>query len=203
MEKIENNTPCFFTQQVFIIGTYNEDGAENFAPISWVSYTWGEPSCLIISINGTKKTKLNIERTGVLSATVLTPDMLPLAEQFNRATYKKELSDKLEYCVENGKVLHVPLLTGARFSYECEVIKTVEIGTTHTYFAEIKSINISDEVQKLEFFDLREINPVIYSPMNYFLVGEHIGKIGDYSNMPSRTVIESNNGELELIDNGE
>ncbi len=182
MEKIENNTPCFFTQQVFMIGTYNEDAAENFAPISWVSYTWGEPSCLVISIHGTKKTTQNIKRTGALSATVLTPDLLPLAEQFNRGTYNEELRYKLEYSVEKGKVLNVPLLGGAKFSYECEVIKTVEIGTTHTYFGEIKNINISDEVKKLDFFDLREINPVIYSPMNYFLVGKHIGQIGDYSN---------------------
>jgi flavin reductase (DIM6/NTAB) family NADH-FMN oxidoreductase RutF len=181
MEKIKNNTPCFFTQQVFIIGTYNEDKGENFAPISWISYTYGEPSCLVISIGGNKKTKENIARTGLLSATIVTPDMLPLVEQFNRATYKQELKDRLEYSIKNGKVLEVPLLDGAKFSYECQVIKTVEIGTTHTYFAEIKNVNASNEVQQLDFLDLRKINPVIYSPMNYFTVGEHLGQIGDFS----------------------
>ena len=72
MEKPANNSPCFFTQQVFLIGTYNEDGKENFAPISWVSYTWGEPGCLIISMHGNKQTKRNFERTKQLSATVVT-----------------------------------------------------------------------------------------------------------------------------------
>ncbi|SCL83552.1 flavin reductase family protein [Sporanaerobacter sp. PP17-6a] len=183
MEMIKNNTPCFFTQQVFLIGTYNEDRNERFAPISWISYTRGEPSCLVISINGTKKTKENIGRTGFLSATVVTPDLLPLCEQFNRATYKKEMKDKLQYSVEKGKILDVPLLVGGKFSYECQVIKTVEIGTTHTYFAEIKNINVSEDIQKLDFFDLREVNPVVYSPMNYFTIGKHLGKIGDYSNL--------------------
>lgn len=181
MDKIQNNTPCFFTQQVFLIGTYNEDSTENFAPISWISYTWGEPSCLVISINGTKKTKSNIARTGLLSAIIVTPDMLPLIEQFNRSTYYKELFESLNYKVEKGYELNVPLLADSKFSYECEVIKTVLIGTTHTYFAQIKNINISDDVKSLDFFDLRDINPVIYSPMNYFTVGKHLGKIGDFS----------------------
>jgi len=177
----EDNTRCFFTQQLFLIGTYNEDGTENFAPISWVSYTIGEPNCLVISIRGTKKTKANIARTGLLSATVVTPDMLPLVEQFNSTTYRQEIFESLDYEVEKGRALDVPLLAGARFSYECEVIETVLMGETHTYFGQIKKVNMSDKVKRLDFCDLREIDPVIYSPMNYFTVGRHLGKIGDFS----------------------
>ena len=58
MIKPANNDPCFFTQQLFLIGTYDEDGTAHFAPISWISYTWGEPSCLVISMDGKKQTKL-------------------------------------------------------------------------------------------------------------------------------------------------
>jgi len=51
----------------------------------------------------------------------------------------------------------------------------------HQYFAEIKNVNVSNKVRRFDFLDLRKINPVIYSPMNYFTVGEHIGRIGDFS----------------------
>lgn len=181
MEKPQNNTPCFFTQQVFLIGTYNEDGSDNFAPISWISYTNGEPSCLIISIKGIKNTPLNIERTGLLSAAIVTPEWLPLIEQFNDATYSRALFENMHYDVVKGNVLNVPLLADSKFSYECEVIQTVKLGETATYFAQIKNINMSEEIKALEFFDLRVINPLIYSPMNYFTVGEHLGRIGDFS----------------------
>ena len=80
MEKPAHNSPVFFTQQLFLIGTYNEDGKENFTPISWVSYTWGQPSCLIISMNGDKQTKRNFERTKQLSATVVTPYLMRFME---------------------------------------------------------------------------------------------------------------------------
>jgi flavin reductase (DIM6/NTAB) family NADH-FMN oxidoreductase RutF len=175
----KSNTPCFFTQQLFLIGTYDENGKARFAPISWISYTWGEPSCLVISINGTKRTKVNIERNGMLSATVVTPDLLAFAESNNFAT--KSDTYKSDVTFGKGNVLDVPLIVNAKFSYECKLLKTVEIGISHTYFAEIKKVNVREDIISLDFYDLRKINPVIYSPNNYFTVGEHLGEIGDFS----------------------
>ena len=54
------------------------------------------------------------------------------------------------------------------------------MGETTTYFAEIKNINVDDETLKLDFVDLRVINPIVYSPGNYFTIGEHLGKMGDF-----------------------
>lgn len=181
MPDFEKADPAFFAQQIMLIGTYDTDGKERFCPISWVSYTWGPPPCLVVSIWGVKKTKDNIARTGFFSATVLTPDLLPLSEQFNRGTYRKELFDSLQYTVVKGKSLDVPLLENAQYSFECSVLSATEIGKTTTHFGEILQVNMSEEISALDFFDLRKINPVLYSPDNYFTVGTHLGKIGDFS----------------------
>ncbi len=138
---------CFFTQQVYLIGTEDEDTSPRFAPISWVSYSWGSPACLVISIYGTKQTKKNIART------------------------------------KQAETVQAPMLADGKFTYECEVINQVELGETTTYFAKINKICASDEILALDFFDLRKIKPVIYSPENYFLPGEHLGKIGDFSKL--------------------
>ena len=178
----DNDSVHFFTQQLFLIGTYNEDGNPNFAPISWVSYTWGPPDCLIISINGRtriKQTTMNIDRTKRISATIVTPDLLPFAEQNNRATHREGII--IPHEIERGRVLEVPLLKEAKWSYECEIIQTVHIGGCDTHFAAIRHINVHDDLKHLEFVDLREINPVVYSPNHYFTIGEHIGEIGDYA----------------------
>jgi flavin reductase (DIM6/NTAB) family NADH-FMN oxidoreductase RutF len=182
MEVINEHSACFFTQQLFLIGTYNEDGSPNFAPISWVSFTWGPPCCLVVSIYGGKRkkqTSQNIERTGHLSATVVTPDLLPFVEQHNLATQREGVVLPQE--IEPGKVLNVPLLKGAKWSYECEVIQSVHIGDCDTHFAAFKRVNVREDVQALDFIDLTRINPVVYSPDHYFTIGEHIGKIGDYA----------------------
>ncbi len=182
MEAINEHSACFFTQQLFLIGTYNQDGRANFAPISWISYTAGPPCCLVISVYGGKRKKQtaqNIERAGCLSATVVTPGLLPFAEQHNLSTQREGVV--LPQAVVPGRVLQVPLLQDAKWSYECEVIQSVRIGVCDTYFAAIKSVNVRGDVQALDFIDLRAINPVVYSPDHYFTVGEHLGKIGDYS----------------------
>ena len=181
MEKITAENASFFTQQPFLIGTYNEDGSAHFAPISWISYTWGPPSCLVISINGRtrkKQTTTNILRTGVLSATLITPDLLPFAEQNNRATHSTTFIPTESFT--RGCVLDVPLIDAAKWSYECRVIQNVSIGECETFFAAIEHVNVSAQVQALDFYDLRQINPVIYSDNNYFSIGEHLGEIGDF-----------------------
>lgn len=181
MQKPDKNTGCFFTQQLFLIGTYNEDGTENFAPISWVSYTWGQPGCLILSMNGDKQTKRNFERTKQLSATVVTPDLMRFMETCGSKLHKRRFYDKEKVPFTKGNMLNVPLIADSKWSYECELYHTVQVGDTTTYFAEIKCVNVDDEVLELDFIDLRKINPVVYSPNNYFAIGEHLGKIGEFA----------------------
>ena len=52
-------------QPTFLIGTYDEDGNVNFAPITWVSVTCldNDHFMLVISMFGSKKTKLNVIKT--------------------------------------------------------------------------------------------------------------------------------------------
>ena len=61
-------------QPTFIIGTFNQDGTPDFAPITWVSKTCEEDdTCLIvISMYGTKQTKQNVLRTGQLTVNLAT-----------------------------------------------------------------------------------------------------------------------------------
>lgn len=69
-------------QPAFIIGTNNEDGTHNFAPITWVSITNEKENdyLLIISMFGTKRTKQNVIRTGVLSVNLVSTDMIELMD---------------------------------------------------------------------------------------------------------------------------
>jgi len=190
----EINMPAFFTQQLFLIGTYNEDGKENFAPISWVSFTFGQPSCLILSMNGEKQTKRNFERTKQLSATIVTPDLMRLVETCGSKLHKKRFyeKEKAPFTFIKGNKLNVPLIANSKWSYECELYNIVQVGDTTTYFAEIKNINIDDEILKLDYIDLRKINPVVYSPGNYFTIGEHLGRMGEFSE-------SLDNDELKII----
>ena len=166
-------------QPVFLIGTYNEDGSPNFCPITWVSSSWdGEHPLMTISMNGAKKTKDNIARTNMLSANLVSLDMLELLDYFGCHSGLEAPKNNLPYEYENGHVLQVPTLNISRRVYECEVVNTFETSDTTTYFC------ISKNCQEIEgmsgdFKDTALLEPLVYTG-RYHKLGEFLGEIGDF-----------------------
>ena len=170
-------------QPAFIIGTNNEDGSYNFAPITWLSVTCEKDDYLIvISVFGTKRTKQNIVKTGVFSANLVSTDMLELMDYFGTNHAIDGKKDGIPYTVYRGEVLDVPVLGASRWVYECEVDSSVEVGESTTFFCRIKNIQADEQFVCNDAFDidLTKLDPVIYSGM-YHSVGHLLGRIGDYT----------------------
>ena len=171
-------------QPAFIIGTNNEDGTYNFAPITWVSITnkKDDDYLLVISMFGTKRTKQNVIRTGILSVNLVSTDMLELMDYFGTHHAKDRKKDEISYDVCRGDVVDVPILEASRWVYECEVVQSVETGDSTTFFCRIKNVQIDEQLQCADTFniDLTKLEPVIYSGM-YHSIGKLLGKIGDFA----------------------
>ena len=171
-------------QPAFIIGTNNEDGSYNFAPITWVSITneKDDDYLLVISMFGTKTTKQNVIRTGILSVNLVSADMLELMDYFGTHHAKDGKKDEIPYNVCRGEVVDVPILDASRWVYECEVVQSVETGESTTFFCRIKNVQVEEHFACEDTFDinLTKLDPVIYSGM-YHSIGKLLGKIGDFS----------------------
>ena len=94
-------------QPSFIIGTNNEDGSANFAPITWVSATCegDDRYLLVISMFGSKRTKTNVLRSGIFSTNLVSTDMLPLMDYFGTRHAADDSKKDLSYEVTRGEVL--------------------------------------------------------------------------------------------------
>ena len=55
--------------------------------------------------------------------------------------------------------MDVPILEASRWIYECEVVKSVELGESTTFFCRIRNIQI-DEINKTDIIE--KIGDVIY-----------------------------------------
>ena len=169
-------------QPAFIIGTYNKDGTANFAPITWVSVTWKvDHYMLVISMNGTKRTKQNASRSKMLSANLVSTDMLNLMDYFGSVSGKEATKDEIPYEYGSGNTLHVPTLNASKWVYECEVSDIFQTGDSDTYFCPIKDVQIDKTIDVSHGVDLTLFNPVIYSG-GYHSIGKYLGKIGDFYN---------------------
>ena len=113
-------------QPAFIIGTNNEDGTDNFAPITWVSVTHeeGDGYLLVISMAGTKRTKLNVLRTGIFSVNLVNQKMLHLMDYFGTHKAIDGAKNGMAYDVSRGEVLDIPVLDDSPWVYECKVKQT-------------------------------------------------------------------------------
>ena len=170
-------------QPAFIIGTNNEDGTANFAPITWISVTQEKDDgyMLVISMYGSKRTKQNILRTGVFSANLVSVDMLPLMDYFGSRHASDVPKDGVMYEAGRGEVLDVPVLEQSRWIYECEVARIVETGNSTSFFSPVRNIQMDERLSCRDPFDvdLTVLDPVIYSG-KYHSLGKLLGDIGDF-----------------------
>ena len=185
MTKRKSVQPIFSmcVQPSCIIGTNNEDGSSNFAPITWVSATQeeGDGYLLVVSMFGTKKTKQNVLRTGIFSANLVSKDMLPLMDYFGTRHAKDGNKDGIAYHVSRGEALDVPVLDESRWVYECQVKKEVQTGNSTTFFCDIRNIQMDERLNCKDTFDvdLTVLDPIIYSG-KYHSLGTVLGEIGDF-----------------------
>jgi flavin reductase (DIM6/NTAB) family NADH-FMN oxidoreductase RutF len=167
-------------QPAFLIGTYDEEDNVNFAPITWVSVTWDtDHFLLVVSMFGSKKTKLNVIKTKLLSVNLVSTNMLHLMDYFGSNSGNNGVKDKESYDYSNGEILHVPTLDLSKWVYECEVKTTVQTGDSDTFFCEIKNVQVDNDIDISDGIDLTLFDPVIYSG-HYHSIGKHLGKIGDF-----------------------
>jgi flavin reductase (DIM6/NTAB) family NADH-FMN oxidoreductase RutF len=174
--------PWFCPQPIFLIGTYNEDGSPNFAPISWVSATWPVEMTLVISMHSKKATKNNIFRTGVFSANLSNSGMIGLIDYFGSVSGLDGAKNAMAFEYENGLALDVPTLKASKWVYECRVTKTLELGESHTFFADVCRAEIDETLagMDLNMVDLVKLDPVLWAACNYFTVGRRLGAMGDF-----------------------
>jgi len=167
-------------QPAFLIGTYDEAGVANFAPITWVSVTWEvDHYMLVMSMFGSKKTKQNIVKNKMLSANLVSTDMLKLMDYFGSHSGKEQPKDAVLYEYSDGNVLNVPTLDASKWVYECEVSKSFQTGDSDTYFCRIKEVTVDQTIDISDGINLTEFDPVVYSG-DYHSIGKHLGKIGDF-----------------------
>ncbi len=170
-------------QPAFLIGTRNEDGSPNFAPITWLSVTHeaGDGYLMVISMTGGKTTRRNVLRTRMFSANLVSTDMLPLMDYLGSCHGDRGPKDAMDYGVSGGECLDVPVLDQSRWVYECEVEKTVETGDSTTFFCFIRNIQMDERIGCRDPYDvdLTLLDPVIYSG-KYHSIGKMLGNIGDF-----------------------
>ncbi|MCL2462441.1 MAG: flavin reductase family protein [Defluviitaleaceae bacterium] len=193
MKKIEkrsiSQSPGLIPQAVWLIGTRNGDGTPNLSTITWVSYAYGPPEILVVSMQA-ERTKDNILRAGEFTANLCTVEMARLADYVGSVSGRDGAKDAVPYGYTWGEKVHAPVLDASPLVAECKVLQTHTIGDTHTFFAEIVNQQIdcgfgrptdssAEAYTKwLGSIDACDADPLLYT-WKYYRLGKKIANLGE------------------------
>lgn len=182
MKRFDMQPDMVFTPQpMHIIGTKNEDGTPNFSIITWVGFSWDGDPHIMMTIGGPKQTKTNILREKKFSANLISENILWLADYFGCTPGGKPKTD-VPYGWHWGKVTDVPTVDDSPWVYECEVDRIIPLDGADLFMGKITNIQINEELRDMDLtkIDLCRLKPAIYSPYQYFSVGEKLGEMGEW-----------------------
>lgn len=171
----------FFPQPTYLIGTYKNDQTPNFALITWITFCSVDPPMLMFASRGKKLTRELVEKNGMFSANLVTTKMMYMADYFGTTSgYERNKCEDIGVKYMDGKVLNVPVLEESPWIYECKLINTIENHSGYIYIGEVKNILVAESIEDTSYgkIDLLSIDPLIYSPGQYYKLSSSVGTVG-------------------------
>lgn len=162
--------------QLFIFGTYKENGDANLGLFSWLNFCWDGELAVMVCLDGEKLTKERIKKTNIFSANIVTKPLFPLVKDLERGD-SRQLTD---IALDKGSILNVPVLRDSPLNYELEVKRTIFLNGSDIFICKIRNVMaISENSCDALPYSLKEENPVIVSLDSYFELQPQ-NKIGEW-----------------------
>jgi flavin reductase (DIM6/NTAB) family NADH-FMN oxidoreductase RutF len=185
-----NKCGGFLPQTVFIIGTFNKDGTPNLSVATSVSYVFGPPESLVVSLFGLSRTRENINRTGAFTVNICTANMVRLADYMGSVSGAHQEKNGIPFFYDTAAKVDAPTILESPYTMECRLTHANILGETVILTAEIvnnmvdvslgRPYDDSDEAwfAWLNDSDVKAINPLLYN-WTYYTLGEKLGKLGE------------------------
>ncbi len=171
-------------QTLFIYGTYDEQGNPDFGLFCWFSYIWDTEMGVMCCIGGNKPTKDNIRRSKVFSASIVTEELLGVADYLgNTSGYDKEKMNRISMDIGKGAVLDVPILNDSPVVFELEATDFIEKDGSTVILCKMRNVLQDESLASAdESFEqkLMRIAPVRTTCKHYFSYqGKDLGGWGE------------------------
>lgn len=122
---------------------------------SAVSSVTDSPPTLLVCINKTSQSYLTIRKSGVLCVNSVASGHKDLSVLFSGASGVKDMAIRFSGAKWSSLVTGAPVLDNAVVSFDCRVVRNVEIGTHGVFFCQVVGVRQGENVEGLVYFDRR------------------------------------------------
>jgi flavin reductase (DIM6/NTAB) family NADH-FMN oxidoreductase RutF len=151
-------------------------GKPNFLTVAWITIVSHEPQRIAIVLNRNHYTTPGITEMKTFSISIPSEEMIEITDYCclvsGRKTNKSEL-----FQVFYGELETAPMIQECPLNVECQLEKTIEIGSTDMFIGKIHGIYTEEKYMKEGTLDLQKVRPLILSGSNaqYLNIGKNIG----------------------------
>ena len=178
MSKIQIKPKTYlYPMPVVIVGSKIGEKV-NFMTIAWCGIVENNPPMISISAAKNHYTNEGIKKNKTFSINIPSEKMIEVTDYIGIKS-GKNIDKSNIFEVFYGDLKSAPMIKDAPLNLECELTKTIDLGTNHDLFiGEIKSSYIMEDYLTEGIPDIKKINPICYSTgtQNYLNIGNIIGK---------------------------
>lgn len=155
------------------------NGKPNFITVAWGGIACGDPPMVSVAIRHTRYSLKGILEHNCFSVNVPGADLVKEVDYCGMMSGAK--TDKTADCnfkIVTGKLCGAPMIDACPVNLECELHRTVDLGSHVLVIGRIAECYISDECLTNGRPDVTKINPLVYTTAQsqYQVLGEVVGK---------------------------
>lgn len=175
MRKNFGAKPILYPQPVFIIATYDENGAPDAMNAAWGGIS--EENEITVCLSAEHKTTANILKRGAFTVSMATADTVVPCD-FVGIVSANSCPDKLAksgFHTEKSDFVDAPIITELPMAVECKLISYDE-GTCRL-IGEVVNVCADEAVLNDGKIDPAKLRPITFDGMNraYYVLGEKVG----------------------------
>lgn len=149
--------------------------------VSWTGIASSNPFRLYISVQPTRNSFPYIKESGEFTVNIPDESLLTIVDYCG--THSGRDVDKFAVChltPEQGKYISAPMIAECPVSIECRVYQSIDLGSHEMFIADILATHIAPEAMNGIKFDFAKVRPIAYANSNYYTLGGHLGKLGQF-----------------------
>lgn len=152
----------------------------NIITVAWTGILNTNPAIVYISVRPTRYSYNLIKESGEFIIN-LTNEELAYATDWCGVKSGRDVDkfESMHLTKQKANFVKCPMIAESPVSVECKVKEIKELGSHHTFIAEVLSINADEKyIDNNGAFDISKCNLITYSNGHYYSLGKKIGKFG-------------------------
>lgn len=180
MKKSLGAKTYLYPTPVLVIGTYDDKGKPNIAPVSWAGICCSDPPCIAISMRKATYTYKNILLKKAFTISIPSQNHIAQTDYLGMVSGRDiDKFAKAKLTPVKSSYVDAPYVEEFPVILECELFHTIELGI-HTQFVG-KVLNVRADESLLDnsgALDIKKIKPLIFTPDTYayYGVGDYLGQ---------------------------